>query len=95
MFARVETFENPLHFQIRAFLEDLAQGKSQNAENITFEAELDFEKHFIFIFSMVENIKNPHHCRFWELPQGISQNVGWNSIQPESITFDRELGFRK
>ncbi|KAG8148173.1 hypothetical protein E2320_022440 [Naja naja] len=30
MFARVETFENPLHFQIRAFLEDLAQGKSQN-----------------------------------------------------------------
>ncbi|KAG8147333.1 hypothetical protein E2320_000119 [Naja naja] len=72
MFPGVENFENSLHFRNKAFPEDLSQGISQNVGRTQFRQKTlllkqssDFEKHFIFIFSMVENIKNPHHFRFW------------------------------
>ncbi|KAG8135082.1 hypothetical protein E2320_008167 [Naja naja] len=59
----------------------------------------DFEENFNFLFPGVENVENP--LPFWiqcfpeDLSQGVSQNDGWKSIQPENTTFDIELGFQK
>ncbi|KAG8147351.1 hypothetical protein E2320_000127 [Naja naja] len=79
-------------------------------ENITFDAELGFreeyhfhiprssvfEKNIIFISPRVENVENPLYFWIWALPEELAPvNCKNNSIQPEIITFDRELGFRK
>ncbi|KAG8147338.1 hypothetical protein E2320_000113 [Naja naja] len=65
---------------------ELNSGRKYN-----FEAELGFEKHFIFIFSMVENIKNPIifdsrveklenplHFRVRAFPEQFSQGISKN-----------------
>ncbi|KAG8147353.1 hypothetical protein E2320_000129 [Naja naja] len=79
IFPRVENVENPLYFRMWALPEELAPVNCKSVR--------------------VENFENPLHFRSRvfpeELSQGKSQNVVWNSIQAENITFDSELGFRK
>ncbi|KAG8147336.1 hypothetical protein E2320_000125 [Naja naja] len=75
MFPRVENVENPLHFRFELFLRTYPKaylkmvGRTQfRQKTLLLKQSSDFEKHFIFIFSMVENIKNPQHFQFWVFP---------------------------
>ncbi|KAG8147349.1 hypothetical protein E2320_000135 [Naja naja] len=107
MFPRLEIIPNLLHFRVRAFRVVLAQGISQNVGVENVENPLYFriwalpeELAPVNCKSVrVENFENPLHFRSRvfpeELSQGKSQNVVWNSIQAENITFDSELGFKE
>ncbi|KAG8147345.1 hypothetical protein E2320_000128 [Naja naja] len=80
------TFHSDLRFRKEAYF------------HLTQESS-DFENKLIFMLPRIENFENSHHFQSRvfpeELSQGKSQNVVWNSIQAENITFDSELGFRK
>ncbi|KAG8147347.1 hypothetical protein E2320_000133 [Naja naja] len=75
----VENVENPLYFRIWALPEELAP---VNCKMLGWKT---LKIHFIFDARVFPE----------ELSQGKSQNVVWNSIQAENITFDSELGFEK
>ncbi|KAG8147337.1 hypothetical protein E2320_000115 [Naja naja] len=88
MFPRVENLANPLHFRFELFLRTYPKaylkmvGRTQfRQKTLLLKQSSDFEKHFIFIFSMIAQIskKNSFSCYpEWKMLQFTSFSFGFS-----------------